>query len=92
MFCIASGKSHIAKSIANTCEANLLIAQSADIMKPKLGESEKSISQMFQIAQRSRPCIILIENVEVVCPREGLIGIPLTSEEYNKGKRMTSKK
>lgn len=76
------GKSHIARCIANACEANLIVAYSADIMKPKLGDSEKSVRNLFQLAHRQRPCVVLIENIEILCSKESSAAVPLTNEEY----------
>lgn len=57
-------------------------------MKPKLGDSEKSVERVFRLAKKSHPCVVLIENIEILCPREAAIGIPLSLEDYNIAKEL----
>lgn len=36
-----------------------------------MGESEKSVRQVFQRARASSPCIIFFDELDALCPRRG---------------------
>lgn len=76
------GKTHVARAVADACEANLIVVQSADVLNSKLGASEKSIDRLFQLAHKFKPSVVVIENIEVLCPKESAVGIPLSVKEY----------
>lgn len=42
-----------------------------ELLDKYVGESEKSVRQVFQRARASSPCIIFFDELDALCPRRG---------------------
>eukprot|EP01133_Synstelium_polycarpum_P005683 gene5683-6567_t len=67
-----TGKSLIARAIASSAATiNFLAVQSTDIISPVVGESEKRLASLFGVARDAAPCILFLDQVEVLAKQRG---------------------
>ncbi|XP_071568515.1 ATPase family gene 2 protein homolog A [Temnothorax nylanderi] len=63
------GKSMIANTIVSECNVNTYTVHSSDIYSKSVGETEGKLREVFSEAISSAPSIILLEDVDSLCPR-----------------------
>lgn len=59
-----TGKSLLAEAVANESGATLLSIEGSEVFSEWVGKSESYLSQVFRIARRTTPAIVLIDNLE----------------------------
>lgn len=59
-----TGKSLLAEAVANESGATLLRIEGSEVFSEWVGKSESYLSQIFRIARRTTPAIVLIDNLE----------------------------
>ena len=64
-----TGKTMIAKAVANESEARFFEIAGPEIMGKHFGESEERLRTMFQQAQREAPAIIFIDEIDSIAPK-----------------------
>ncbi|MHA1166842.1 MAG: AAA family ATPase, partial [Candidatus Hodarchaeales archaeon] len=64
-----TGKTLLAKAVANETEANFLPINGPEIMSKYFGESEKKIRDIFKNAQKNSPAIIFIDEIDSIAPK-----------------------
>ncbi len=64
-----TGKTMIAKAVANETDANFVSISGPEIMSKYYGESEKQIREIFEEAEKSAPTIIFIDEVDSIAPK-----------------------
>ncbi len=66
-----SGKTLIARAIANQCEASFISVKGPELLSKWVGESEKAIREIFRRAKQAAPCIVFFDELDALAPRRG---------------------
>jgi len=66
-----SGKTLLAKAVANESEVNFISVKGPELMSKFVGESEKGIRETFKRAKQTAPCIIFFDEIDALAPRRG---------------------
>ena len=64
-----SGKTLLAKAVANETESNFILVNGPEIMNKFVGEAEKRIRDIFEEAEKSAPSIIFIDEIDAIAPK-----------------------
>jgi transitional endoplasmic reticulum ATPase len=64
-----TGKTMIARAVANETDANFVSISGPEIMSKFYGESEKHIREIFEEAEKSAPTIIFIDEIDSIAPK-----------------------
>ena len=64
-----TGKTLLAKAVANESEANFILLNGPEIMSKFYGESEKKIRDIFEDADKNAPSIIFIDEIDAIAPK-----------------------
>ncbi len=64
-----SGKTLLAKAVANESEANFVLVNGPEIMNKFYGESEKRVREIFDEAEKNAPTIIFIDEIDAIAPK-----------------------
>ncbi len=60
------GKTYIAKATANECEASFINISLVDVLDMYVGESERKLHEIFNLARRKSPSVIFIDEVDAL--------------------------
>ena len=60
------GKTFIARALAGELEASFMPVSLADVLDMFVGQSERNIREMFEVARRNRPCVIFLDEVDAI--------------------------
>ena len=76
-----TGKTLLAKAVATERESNFISIKGPEILSKYVGESEKTLREIFRKARLAAPCIIFIDEIDSIAhPRGGDSGDSLVSE------------
>ncbi|MDD5340291.1 MAG: CDC48 family AAA ATPase [Candidatus ainarchaeum sp.] len=64
-----TGKTLLAKAVANETEANFISISGAQVLTKYVGESEKTVRELFRKARMAAPCVLFIDEIDAVAPR-----------------------
>lgn len=63
------GKTLLAKAVANESKANFISVKGPELLNKYVGESERSVRQVFSRARASAPCILFFDELDALVPR-----------------------
>ena len=63
-----TGKTMLAKAVANETEANFIGISGAQVLSKWVGESEKGLREIFRKARMAAPCILFIDEIDAIAP------------------------
>jgi len=63
-----TGKTLLAKAVANETEANFIGISGAQVLSKWVGESEKTLREIFKKARMAAPCILFIDEIDAIAP------------------------
>ena len=66
-----SGKTLLAKAVANESEANFISIKGPEVMSKWVGESEKAVRTIFKKAKQVAPCIVFLDELDAIAHRRG---------------------
>ena len=61
-----TGKTMLAKAVASQCQANFLPVAMPELVKAAIGESEKALATVFQLARDGVPCVLFLDEVDAL--------------------------
>jgi len=64
-----TGKTLLAKAVANEAEANFILLNGPEVMSKFYGESEKKVREIFEDAEKNAPSIIFIDEIDAIAPK-----------------------
>ncbi|EIW59744.1 AAA family ATPase [Trametes versicolor FP-101664 SS1] len=64
-----TGKTHLARAIAASTGSAVLIVNGPELSSAYHGETESRIRDVFTEARARSPCIIVLDEVDAICPR-----------------------
>jgi transitional endoplasmic reticulum ATPase len=69
-----SGKSHLARAVANEVDARFYYINGPDVIGTYTGETEANLRRMFNEAGHHSPSIIFIDELDAMAPKRGETG------------------
>ncbi|MEA2976755.1 MAG: transitional endoplasmic reticulum ATPase [Alphaproteobacteria bacterium] len=66
-----TGKTLLAKALANECGVNFISVDGPEIFTKWLGESEEGLRQIFRIARQVAPTVIFFDQLDAIAPIRG---------------------
>ncbi len=65
------GKTLMAKAVARESSANFISVKGPELMSKWVGESEKGVREIFKKARQAAPCVVFLDEIDVIAPRRG---------------------
>ncbi len=66
-----TGKTLLAKAVANESDANFISVKGPEILSKWVGESEKTIREIFRKAKQVAPTVIFFDELDSIAPKRG---------------------
>ncbi|NYZ77235.1 CDC48 family AAA ATPase [Candidatus Micrarchaeota archaeon] len=64
-----TGKTLLAKAVAGESETNFITISGAQVLTKYVGESEKTVRELFRKARVAAPCILFIDEIDAIAPK-----------------------
>ena len=69
-----SGKTLLAKAVANESNANFISVKGPEVLSKWVGESEKAVREIFKKAKQVAPDIVFLDEIDSIAPKRGGYG------------------
>lgn len=69
-----SGKTLLAKAVANESNANFISVKGPEVLSKWVGESEKAVREIFKKAKQVAPTIVFLDEIDSIAPKRGGYG------------------
>jgi transitional endoplasmic reticulum ATPase len=66
-----TGKTLLAKAVASESEVNFISVKGPALLSKWVGESERSIREVFRKAKQASPCIVFFDEIDAIAPVRG---------------------
>jgi vacuolar protein-sorting-associated protein 4 len=66
-----TGKTHIARAIAGESGCTFFSVSAADLVNKYVGDSERTVRALYEMARAARPAVIFIDEIESIVPSRG---------------------
>ncbi|MGP8336796.1 MAG: CDC48 family AAA ATPase [Methanosarcinaceae archaeon] len=66
-----TGKTMLAKAIANESEANFISIKGPEMLSKYVGESERAVREIFRKAKQASPTVIFFDEIDSIAPHRG---------------------
>ena len=63
-----TGKTMIAKAIANSTESNFITVDCSELISDRPGKTEKNIKNVFEKARTTKPCVLFLDEIDSLLP------------------------
>ena len=60
------GKTFLARAVAGELEAHFLSVSLADVLDMFVGNSEKNVKELFEVARASAPCVLFLDELDAI--------------------------
>jgi SpoVK/Ycf46/Vps4 family AAA+-type ATPase len=60
------GKSYLARAVAGEIEARFISISIHDVLDMWIGASERNLHEIFQVARRSAPCVVFVDELDAL--------------------------
>ncbi|TGJ86825.1 hypothetical protein E0Z10_g1952 [Xylaria hypoxylon] len=77
------GKTLLAKAVANESKANFISVKGPELLNKYVGESERSVRQVFSRAHASAPCVVFFDELDALVPRRDSNGTDSSARVVN---------
>jgi transitional endoplasmic reticulum ATPase len=67
-----NGKTLIVKALASQSNLNFISVKGPELLSKYVGESERSVRELFSRARQVAPCIVFLDEVDSLAPKRGL--------------------
>ncbi|HWS34505.1 MAG TPA: AAA family ATPase [Actinoplanes sp.] len=65
------GKTYLVKAIAGTGKANVLSVKGAELLSKWVGDSERSVRELFRRAREAAPTLVFLDEIDALAPARG---------------------
>lgn len=66
------GKTFIARAIAGELGASFITAGLSDLLDMYVGQSERNVHELFQVARRAAPCVVFLDELDAIGQRRSM--------------------